>query len=324
MRIGLFGAGGMGGVHLRQYRRMAGVEVRVFDLDAERLRERTADGFAAPAESAEALIAWADAVDLCLPTDAHRPVALQAIAAGKATFVEKPLAGTLEDGAALVRAADAAGVPLMVGQVVRFFPDFANGHRMVRSGAVGTPSAARTRRGGTAPTGKDGWFQDHARSGGVLLDLAIHDFDWLRWTLGEVDSLSARSVGATTGHGPDYALATLSFESGAVGHVEATWMDPAGFRTAYEVAGSGGLIQYDSRQHASLRTSLPDARMVTESPLAASDDPYFQELSAFVAALQAKTPVPVTGEDGWRALAIALAARESAYTGATVRPAREL
>ncbi|PMZ00384.1 gfo/Idh/MocA family oxidoreductase, partial [Pseudomonas sp. FW306-02-F02-AB] len=82
----------------------------------------------------------------------------------------------------------------------------------------------------------------------------IHDFDWLRWTLGEVKSLYSRSVQARHGEGPDYCLTTLTFESGAIAHVESTWMDPSGFRTTFEVAGSAGLIQHDSRETSSLRT----------------------------------------------------------------------
>src|SRR5204863_4959008 len=142
-------------------------------------------------------------------------------------------------------AAAKANVPLMPGQVVRFFAEYATGNRLVKEGKVGKPAAARTRRGGLAPMGSHGWFQDYQRSGGVLLDLAVHDFDWLRWTLGEVKHLYSRSVGVATDGGPDYALTVLTFESGAVAHVESTWMDPSGFRTAFEVCGSEGMIQFD-------------------------------------------------------------------------------
>src|SRR5688572_21354255 len=110
------------------------------------------------------------------------------------------------------------------------------------------------RRGGGQPKGEGMWFRDYERSGGVLLDLAVHDFDWLRWTLGEISQVYSRSLGITRGSGPDYALTTLSFASGAVAHVESTWMDPSGFRVAVEVAGSEGIIEYDSRLTPSLRT----------------------------------------------------------------------
>lgn len=321
MRVGILGTGHMGSVHARQYHHMPGVELGYRDTNPERADSFKARFDAEPCGSAGDLISWADIVDICLPTDLHLDYALRAIAAGKAVFLEKPIATTLEAGRQIMEAAEKAGTPLMIGQVVRFFPEWEAGKRMVAQGAVGTPAAARTRRGGGSPKGRADWFMDHARSGGVLIDLAIHDFDWLRWTLGEVKHLYSRSVGAQTGHGPDYALTTLTFDSGAVAHVESTWMDPSGFRTAFEVAGSEGLIEFDSRHEATLRTHTTDGSRL-ESPLDAVDDPYFRELSAFLNAVKDGTPPPVSAQDGLAALSLSLAALESARTGRVVVPER--
>lgn len=300
---------------------MGGVSLGYRDRSPDRADNFRSKFDAIPFESADDLIAWADIIDICLPTDLHVEYGLRTIAAGKALFMEKPIASTIEDGLRLVEAANNANVPLMVGNVVRFFPEYELGHRLVQQGSVGTPAAARMRRGGPAPKGNADWFLDHSRSGGVLLDLAIHDFDWLRWTLGEVKFLYSRSVGAQGGHGPDYALTTLTFESGAVAHVESTWMDPSGFRTAYEVAGGSGLIEFDSRSQASLITSTPDG-IRYEAPLATLDDPYYRELNGFLVAVQNGTVPPVTGHDGLMALSISLAALESARTGRVVTPVR--
>ncbi|MFI5385829.1 MAG: Gfo/Idh/MocA family protein [Fimbriimonadales bacterium] len=321
--VGILGAGGMGNVHARHYRRMRDVEVFFFDPDqgqTETFIERHQVG-AAP--SADDLIARCDVIDICLPTPLHPSLGLRAIAAGKAVFIEKPLAGSLEDGVRLVEAADRAGVTLMPGHVVRFFPEYAAGRRLVEKGAVGTPAAARTRRGGGTPKGNDGWFMDHSRSGGVLIDLAIHDFDWLRWTLGEVKHLYSRSVGAKTGQGPDYALTTLTFESGCVAHVESTWMDPGGGRATYEVCGNAGMIQYDSRNTQTLKTTHGSGKFINEAPLFGSDDPYYNELRGFIDAVVKHETPPVNGHDGLMALSIALAARESALTDKVVAPARQ-
>lgn len=322
LTIGILGAGGMGNVHARHYRRMSDVDLRFFDPDPNQSQAFIERHQAQRFDSAEALIEKCDAVDVCLPTPLHVDLGLKAIAAGKALFIEKPLAGSLADGSKLVDAADKAGVPLMPGHVVRFFPEFAAGNRLVRQGAVGTPAAARTRRGGGAPKGLGSWFLDHAKSGGILLDLAIHDFDWLAWTLGNVQKVYSKSVAAKSGQGVDYALTTMTFDSGCVAHVEATWMDPSGGRATYEIAGSGGIIQYDSRNTPTLRTSVA-GRSMNEAPLAACDDPYYNELRAFVECASGRAAPPVTGVDGLRALAIALAARESALTDRVVRPARE-
>ena len=321
MRVGLLGAGGIGRVHARQYARRDDVELFIHDRDPERVALIVESSGGVPVDSYDELLRRTDAVDICLPTTLHADTAMRAVAAGKAVLVEKPISRTFEEGLALVEAAERAGVPLMAAQVVRFFADFAEGHRLVKGGAVGTPAAARTRRGGKAPVGNGGWYGVLAASGGVLLDLAIHDFDWLRWTLGEVSQLYARSVGLQDGHGPDYALTTLTFDSGAVAHVEATWMDPTGFRTTFEVAGSGGLIEHDSRTNAALRTAT-EASIATDGGLLAEDDPYYREIDGFVGAVRDGTPVPVSGREGLAALAISLAAVESATTGRVVRPRR--
>lgn len=327
MRVGILGAGGMGNVHARQYRKMPDVDLFFHDRSPDR-SEAFASAFdATPKEDVESLIAAVDVVDICLPTDLHHDAGMKAIAAGRAVFVEKPISRDLQSAMQLADAAERAGVPLMPGQVVRFFPEFKTGREMVVKGAVGKPAAARTRRGGKAPTGSQGWFMDHARSGGILIDLAIHDFDWLRWTLGEVKSLYSRSVAAKTGSGPDYALTTLTFENGCVAHVESTWMDPNGFRASFEVAGSEGIVQFDTRDQPAIRIKTsaneeggPDHLSVAETPLAPTDDPYYLELRAFLDAVSQRREPPVAAYDGVAALAIALAAIESATTDRVVTP----
>ncbi len=318
MRVGIVGTGFMGNTHASAMRSMPDVELVVLVRQPDRDFAFAQRYGATTASSLDSLCRVVDVVDICTPTDTHQDVAFAAIASGCGVFTEKPVARNLQVAVDVVKAAERANVPFSVGQVVRFFHEYETAHRMVTTGSVGTPAAARTRRGGTAPAG---WFLDHSRSGGVLVDLAIHDFDWLRWTLGEVKSLYSRSVAAATGVGPDYALTTLTFDSGAIAHVEATWMDPGGFRTTFEVAGSGGLIQYDSRHAATLRTHTTGGSIV-EQNFAPSDDPYFRELRAFLDAVKAGSAPPVSGHDGVMALSIALAAEQSALTGLAVAPTR--
>ncbi|HSI73075.1 MAG TPA: Gfo/Idh/MocA family oxidoreductase [Fimbriimonas sp.] len=319
MRVGILGTGHMGNTHARHYRKMPEVKVGYHDRHPERGESFRERWDAECCKSSEELIAWADVIDICLPTDLHVEYSLKAIAAGKAVFLEKPIARTMEDGLTIVNAAESAGVPLMVGQVLRFFPDYRKARELVLSGAIGKPAAARMRRGGPAPSGLNYWFQDLERSGGVLLDLVIHDFDWLRWTLGEVKHVYARSLAATRHTGTDYALTTLTFENGCVAHVEGTWMDPGGFRTTFEVAGSEGLIEFDSRTTPPLRVCKQGSSF-NDASHAAELDPYYLELKGFLDAVSSGAKPPVTGEDALRALAISLAAIESSKTDRLVQP----
>ncbi len=312
----------MGNVHARHLLSLPEVEVVFYDIDQAKAKSFSESHAVRALDSLEALLNEADVIDLCLPTDVRAGLALNAVATGKPVFIEKPLARTVAEGSAIAEAAAKSGSKVGVGHVVRFFPEYRTANRLVKEGKIGTPAAARARRGGGLP-GKAGatWFQDHARSGGVLIDLAVHEFDFLRWTLGEVETVYARSIGVETMSGPDYAVSTLKFENGAVAQVESTWMDTSGFRTTFEIAGSGGLVEYDSRNAATLRTSTPSGSSA-EAPLSGPDDPYYLQLKGFVSAVIEDTEPPVGLTEGLKALAIAEAALTSAKSGQAVRPAK--
>lgn len=321
MKVGILGCGGMGGVHASKYSQMPGVGLVAFDTDAEKLAAFCARFGAQAAQGPEDLVGAADAVDVCLPTPLHAEAACLALAAGKPTLVEKPMARTLEQCAQMGAAAEDAGAMLMPAQVVRWFREHRAVHEAVARGDVGSPAAVRLRRGGGPPKGD--WFLDFETSGGILLDLAVHDFDWLLWTLGP--AVSVHSFSARLGPGRpvaefrgDYALSVVEFESGAVAHVENTWMDPAGFRTAIEVSGSGGLIDFDSRANPSLRVATSQGQRA-ENPYAPEDDPYYRQLSAFLECARTGSAPPVSAAEGTAAVRLALAAIESAQTGRTVR-----
>ncbi len=321
MKVGILGTGGMGGRHATHAKKIAGVELGAFDPDAERLAFFASEKGVTPFESARELIEWAEVVDVCTPTDRHADLALESLKSGKPTLLEKPLARSLAECEELLKVAKQTKMPLGTAQVVRFFPDYSAAHKAIKSGKIGTPAAIRMRRGGGMPTG---WFGDMERSGGVLLDLAVHEFDWLIWTLGQCTQVYSRSIQFGDSRGShesraDYSLTTLTFANGAVAHVEATWMDPGGGRSTLEAAGSGGVIEFDSRLNNALRISTVNGSRA-ESPNPASDDPYFRQISAFLEAIRNGRPVPVTGRDGANATALALAALESASTGQPVTP----
>lgn len=308
-RVGILGAGGMGAVHAHAWRQIPEVEILAHDPHGATRLEGVSDPGSVPA-----LLDASEIVDVCLPTDLHEEATVAALEAGKHVFLEKPAARTLAQAERIAEAANAADRVLGVGLVVRLFPEYARASQTVRSGQIGKPAACRVRRGGSAPTGIDRWFRDPERSGGILLDLAIHDFDWLRWTFGEPKRVYARHVRAEEG---EYALSTLTFASGLVAHVESTWLDPSGFRTAFEVCGSEGMLEYDSRRAPSLRWSMPGCTR-TEHNYFPSEDPYRRQLETFLAATRGEGS-PVAGiADAIAAQRICEGAIESAETGRVV------
>jgi predicted dehydrogenase len=274
----------------------------------------------------DALLDAVDVVDICTPTHLHHAMVLQAAARGRHIICEKPLARTAEQGEALVAACRQAGVKLLVAHVVRFFPEYAQAKALVERGEIGRVGVVRLKRVSFQPRrAEDNWFLDVARSGGMMLDLMIHDLDYARWVAGEVESVFARSVRSARPDAPgDYALAILRHTNGALSNIEGGWAYPPPlFRTSLEIAGDGGLIEHPAGSSTALSVHLmereegsaPDIA-VPRSPLL--EDPYVVEIKHFYEVLAHDAPPRVTPEDGLAALKLALAAIESAQTGRPV------
>jgi UDP-N-acetylglucosamine 3-dehydrogenase len=316
----------MGSWHANQWRKVAGVEL-VGVLDT---REDAAAAAGPAFDSWDSLLSGAnpDIIDICTPTPTHRQYVELAVSAGKAIFVEKPLARTIEDCDAIVSAVKNSGVAAMPGHVVRYFPEYLKAKQIIDNGGVGKPATVRTARLAGFPTinGRENWYANPDKSGGVVLDMILHDFDWLRWTFGPVERVFAKGFFGSSLYENrlDYALVTLRFSSGVVGHVTGSWAHTSGFRTTLEVAGDKGLIDHDSDKSvplvASLRSTDSSAAgvAVPESPMRPLDDPYYKELSAFVDSLRNNVPPPISIDEAREAAKIALAALKSIETGRAV------
>jgi UDP-N-acetylglucosamine 3-dehydrogenase len=321
MRVGVVGAGFIGAIHLSAYANMPEMEV-VGVADA--LPEIAATGAAVVGARAyssyEDLVSAEEVeiVDICLPTVYHRDLALKAAREGKHVIVEKPLARTLQDAEAIIEAFDGNAERLFVGHVVRFFPEYAKIKAMIEAGDLGTVGVARTSRRSPFLTGWNDWYADWRMSGGVLLDLVIHDFDFLRWTLGEVERVYAKGVLGREYNRLDYALVTLRFESGAIAHVEGQWGYPGPFNYSIEVAGSRALVTVDSTEPAPVQL-LGGATGSGESPdVVTGRSPFQTELEHFIRCIATGEEPDVDARDAYEALRIGLAATESVVTGRPV------
>ncbi|MGQ9902688.1 MAG: Gfo/Idh/MocA family protein [Fimbriimonadales bacterium] len=322
-KVGIIGLGTMGRQHMDAYRAMPDVVVAgVYDHHADRAAA-FAQQYGVPiARDLNALFEACDIIDICTPTHRHAEYALPAIEAGKAVVCEKPLARTLDECQRIVEAAHKHNTPFMPAHVLRFFPEYRTAHQRVCSGALGTIAAVRMRRGGDFPRTKSDWYADFEKSGGVILDLIIHDLDWMLWTLGAVERVYAKALTFRNLPHLDYTLVTLKFKNGAVGHIEGTWCDPGGFKVNFEVCGDAGMIEYDSARQIALQVATRveggtgGGVQVPESP--AVQNPYYLELRHFVDCVQSGQTPEITVEDGYNAVRLALAAIESAQTGRAV------
>jgi predicted dehydrogenase len=330
IRVGIIGAGGIGGWHAKRWRQLQGdragqLELAGFyDLSSAITSQAVGAHGGQAFDSLQALLDAVDVVDVCTPTPYHKEPVLAAAAAGKQIVCEKPLARNLQDAQEIVHACQAAGVRLFVAHVVRFFPEFVQAQATLANGALGRPGVIRTVRGGGPPDPtRRPWFADFRQSGGVIMDVSIHDLDFARWCFGEVERVFARGLTFAGVEPYDHALILLRFKNGAIGHIEGSWAYPPGrFRTGFEIAGDDGLVEWDSLDPAPLTLTLtpdqpPGALGVPEqhNPLAPQDDPYYLELAHFVDRLATGDGFRVSPQDGLEAVRLSLAAIESIRTG---------
>ncbi|MCX6046871.1 MAG: Gfo/Idh/MocA family oxidoreductase [Chloroflexi bacterium] len=318
-RVGILGTGNIAGVHLAGWQRLP-VEIAAHYDIFPQAAQKAAQQFGGQAFTDLAqFFDHVDIVDICSPSHAHKDNVLAAAAAGKAIVCEKPLARHLSDCYAIVEGVERAGVPLFIAQVVRFFPQFARAKAVLDSGALGKPGVIRTIRAGAYPRGS-AFFANFELSGGVILDVSIHDIDFQRWCFGDVERVFARGL-TFADQTKDHALITLRFTNGALGHIEGGWASPPGqWRTRIEICGDQGMLEWDAEEDAPITKIMANATgdgkiRTTSSPLGPDENPYYAELAHFLDCLETGQPFRVTPSDALQNVKVALAAIESVRTG---------
>lgn len=312
LRIGLIGAGGIAREHLPAWRSL-GVDVIVFSQAGAAGLVAELGGTAAGTLSE--LLGRVDVVDIATPTPSHGQLALAALDAGLPVVCEKPLARTAAEAERVIEAFEAAGLPLYPGHVVRYFSEYAAAQAAVADGAIGEIAVQRFTRTGSAPAAA--WFHDDRQSGGIVLDQCLHDLDFARWTAGEVATAYAQESAAG---GVCSVQVLLTHRGGALSSVCGTWARPGtGFRTTFDIAGTGGVLTHDSTEHRLLQTDFGDHPVAAAGrgllPAMAYESPFRAELAEFLTALRGGPPPRVSARDGLAAIRIAEAAQRSLVSG---------
>ena len=247
IKVGIVGCGFMGGTHHACYQALENLGVKVTavaDLRpefAQKLAEQSgAEVYGRGMDLIEK--ADVDVVDICLPTDEHVRHAVAAMRKGRDVFVEKPVCIREEEMEEILRAEAETGVKVMVGQVIRLWTEYAWLKEVKESGVYGRFLCGEFHRLSARPEwASQGWLHDPARSGGVAVDMHVHDVDFVRYLLGEPDRVQAQAyrdgsgliqqIYAQYGYGSDVGVA-----------IEAGWNYPAsypftaGFRVKFERA----------------------------------------------------------------------------------------
>jgi myo-inositol 2-dehydrogenase / D-chiro-inositol 1-dehydrogenase len=322
IRIAILGVGRIGRLHAEILGRELGDSTRVtLVVDP---RTDAAHEVAARCGAARVATDWreatggsdVDALVVCTPTDSHAELVTAAAAAGKHVFCEKPLALELESTETTLEAVTRAGILLQIGFNRRFDPSFGRIARGVREGEIGTPELVRiTSRDPQPPP------PAYVRSsGGLFVDMTIHDFDMARFLTGdevvEVHASGATLVDSEIARAGDIdtAIVTLRFANGALGCIDNSRRAVYGYDQRVEVHGSKGALV--AGHLASTTVSRWDAAGRTaDRPhdffIERYREAYRAELRAFVDAVREHRPTPVGATDALQALRIALAARRS-------------
>ena len=328
VRLGLIGSGWIGAFHAESIaRRIPDTELVAVADPVPGAAERVAGplGVAQTYLDAADLIAdpAVEGVVISSPAFTHTDLVVAAAEAGKAVFVEKPMALTLEDADRAITAAASAGVPLQVGFNRRYASDFAAAHRVVRDGRVGTPQLLRslTRDPGLADPGA-------VKPWTIFNETLIHDFDTLNWfnagarpveVVALADALVAPEFKASGLL--DTAVVTIRYDNGALAVAEANFSAVYGYDIRGEIFGSAGMVtagdihatsaRYFSAEGASAETTRLNIDLFRQA--------YTDELASFAAAVRSSEVTGARGEDARAALALALACRASIEQGAVVR-----
>ena len=338
LAAGVIGLGAMGINHARVYGEMEGVElVAAADPAPERRRpathQRRVGSLRTYADYREMLTRERlDLVSVAVPTRLHREVAQAALERRVATLVEKPIAADLEEGQAILAAAEEAGCQLMVGHVERFNPAVQELKRRLEAGELGRVFLARAERVGP--------FPQRIRDVGVVQDLATHDIDVMRFLLAsEVERVYAETeAGLRTEH-EDLLSAVMRFRSGVVGLLEVNWLTPAKVRRL-ALVGEAGMFVVDYLTQELLfyeRTSAGAACLPGQGPSLAvltgggegamtripveKKEPLRAELEAFVESVAQGSPSPMPAEDALAAVEVATRLVESGRTRRVVQVA---
>jgi predicted dehydrogenase len=311
VRIGVVGAGALGFHHTRILRDVPGAQLMGFyEADRARADKVSSELGVTSFASLDALLDVVDAVSVVVPTPAHYAVAAPALERGLHVLIEKPIATTLEEADGLLAIARRTGAVVQTGHVERF-------NRAVRAALPFVESPRFIESNRLAP------FNPRGSDVAVVLDLMIHDIDLVRTFVGGgVRSVSAVGVPVLTPF-VDIANARLSFEAGAVANITASRVSRERLRklrifqqTGYLSLdlGAGTVECYRLRKDVDFSALVRDAqgaqalesfveRVVVDAP---EGEPLRLELEAFVQAVAGEAPIPVTGEDGREALAVAL------------------
>ena len=298
LKLGVVGVGVMGSNHARVLAEIAGVHL-VGVVDPERKQREFVARTLGCAEFSDldALFrSGVDAVTIAAPTHLHHDLALKCISHGIHVMVEKPIAPTVEEGRAIVAAARRAGVTLMIGHVERFNPAVESIKRAIKDQDILSIAITRV-----------GPFPPRMSNVGVVIDLAVHDIDLIRWfTDSEIVEIQPQ-LSSAVAEREDIALLQFRTASGVLAHINTNWLTPFKARTIHVTTRDKYLIgDLLTLQVTECFGFQPDGSYSMRHLSVGYAEPLRSELVAFVSAIRTGQSPAVTGDEAVASLEIAI------------------
>jgi UDP-N-acetylglucosamine 3-dehydrogenase len=297
LRVGVLGVGAMGRHHARIWRQMEGVEL-VGVADPAGDRQRAAVGIPVVSSCGDLIDIGIDAASVVVPSNRHEEVGLQLARAGVHALIEKPVADSVEAARKLAKEFESAGLIGVVGHVERFNPAIIEMRRRLQDGELGHIYAMSTRRVGPFPT--------RISDVGVVLDLATHDIDLIRWLSGPFVTMHSVSQSVIPGPNEDIIEVIGVLESGVIATMSVNWVSPVKERKVSVIGTRGAFVadllnaDLTFYQNGDVRTEWDDIsrlRGVTEGNRITfafqKREPLVAELEAFRDAVLGDTDAPV-------------------------------
>jgi predicted dehydrogenase len=329
LRIGLLGAGFMGATHARAYAQIPGTQVAaILDQDSAKASALAQEVDSRVEPDPEKILGdpTIEVIDITLPTPFHTDYVIRALQAGKHVIVEKPLALTVPEADAILEAAGRSPRFLMVAHVIRFWPEYEALHTLIQSGRLGKPRLATAYRLSNMPQWAN-WFRDPKKFGGAVLDLQIHDLDFMNLLFGTPRKISAIGMQDET-RGWNHVITQLEYAAGQAS-VEASCSLPLDFpfTAGVRVVCEGGTLEYHFRSGgASFEQGQPTSYLLLHEPgrpnqaiPCPAGDGYVRELTYFSQCIQTGTPpTRITPAEARLAVQTALLSRTALEKGEAV------
>ncbi|MCR2823465.1 Gfo/Idh/MocA family protein [Lederbergia panacisoli] len=320
MKIAVIGSGKLGQRHLDAWSKIEGIEiVGVIARNQDRLNEVASKYGTKAFSSIEELVANTDVdvIDICTPTHTHAALVVEAANHKKHVICEKPLALNSVEAEDIIKVCEENKVQLHVGHTLRFFPEYVEAKNQVKNGAIGNPGVIRMSRGVPHPTA-DSWYTDESKSGGLFMDLGVHDLDWLLWTFGDAERVMAKRVKRSGEDGNlEYGFINLKLADGTIAHVELSWAETK-FKASFELTGDKGMITYNYDDSNPLAVQFRSEEHVQIPRNILEKDPYQRQLEHFVKCLSGEEQPIITAADALKVIKVAEAAIQSAQEGQPV------